>query len=58
MTQEDPKQKILTLELSVEEINTVLSGLQELPAKTCNPLTNKIVKQAQQQLPKEESELQ
>jgi hypothetical protein len=58
MTQEDPKQKILTLELSVEEINTVLSGLQELPAKTCNPLTNKIVKQAQQQLPKEESEPQ
>jgi hypothetical protein len=54
MTQEDPKQKVLKLELNVEEINTVLSGLQELPAKVCNPLTNKIVKQAQQQLPQEE----
>jgi len=54
MTKEDPKQKLLVLELTVEEINTVLSGLQELPAKTCNPLTNKIVKQAQEQLPKED----
>lgn len=54
MTQEDPKQKVLTLELTVDEINTVLGGLQELPAKVCNPLTSKIVKQAQEQLPKVE----
>jgi hypothetical protein len=56
MTQEDPKQRILTLELTIDEVNTVLGGLQELPAKVCNPLTNKIVKQAQDQLPKEEQQ--
>lgn len=57
MTQEDQKQKILiTLELSIDEVNTILSGLQELPAKVCNPLTNKVVKQAQEQLPKEEQQ--
>ena len=50
----DPKTHKLTLELTVEEINTVLEGLQELPAKKSNPLTNKIVKQSQEQLPKEE----
>jgi len=56
MTQENPKQKVLTLELTVDEINTVISGLQELPAKVCNPLTNKIVKQAQDQLPQDEQQ--
>ena len=54
MTQEDPKQKVLKLELTIDEINTLLGGLQELPAQLCNPLTNKIVKQAQDQLPQEE----
>lgn len=55
MTETDQKQKILiTLELTIDEVNTILSGLQELPAKVCNPLTNKVVKQAQDQLPKEE----
>jgi hypothetical protein len=43
----------VTLTLSIEEVNTILSGLQELPAKVSNPLTNKLVKQAQEQLPKE-----
>jgi len=50
----DQKTYLLTLELTVEEVNTLLQGLQELPAKTSNPLTNKIVKMAQEQLPKEE----
>jgi hypothetical protein len=50
------KDKIIVIELTVEEANTVLAGLQELPAKTANPLTQKIVKQAQEQLPKEEEE--
>jgi hypothetical protein len=45
------KDKIITIELTVEEANTVLAGLQELPAKTANPLTQKILKQAQAQLP-------
>jgi hypothetical protein len=45
------KDKIITLEVTVEEANTILAGLQELPAKIANPLTQKILKQAQAQLP-------
>jgi hypothetical protein len=45
------KDKVIILEITVEEANTVLAGLQELPAKTANPLTQKILKQAQAQLP-------
>ena len=41
---------ILTLTLSVNEINALLAGLQELPAKVCNPLSQKIQKEAQEQL--------
>jgi hypothetical protein len=52
---EPQKDFILTLTLTVEEANTILSALQELPAKVSNPLTNKLVKQAQEQLPKEET---
>ena len=48
------KDKIIIIEITVEETNTVLAGLQELPAKTANPLTQKILKQAQDQLPKDE----
>jgi hypothetical protein len=47
------KNKIISIELTVEEANTVLAGLQELPAKTANPLTQKILKQAQAQLPED-----
>jgi hypothetical protein len=50
---EPQKDFILTITLTVEEANIILAGLQELPAKVSNPLTNKLVKQAQQQLPKE-----
>jgi hypothetical protein len=50
------KDTILKLELSVDEINTILAGLQELPAKKANPLTVKIQQQAQTQLPQEEEE--
>lgn len=49
------KDTVLKLELSVEEINHVLSGLQELSAKICNPLSVKIQKQANEQLPKPEA---
>jgi hypothetical protein len=45
---------VITLKVTVEEANTILAGLQELPAKKANPLTNKLVKQAQEQLPKEQ----
>lgn len=47
------KDTIITLQITVEEANTILAGLQELPAKVSNPLTNKLVLQAQEQLPKE-----
>lgn len=50
------KDTLLKLDLTIEEINHVLAGLQELPGKICNPLTVKIQKQAQEQLPKFEQE--
>lgn len=50
----EQKDIVITLKITVEEANTILAGLQELPAKVSNPLTNKLVKQAQEQLPKEE----
>jgi len=49
------KDTVLKLELSIEEINNVLAGLQELSAKICNPLTVKIQSQANEQLPKPET---
>ena len=56
MTDKVTKDTILKFELSVEEINNVLAGLQELPGKICNPLSLKIQQQASQQLPKEAAE--
>ena len=50
------KDHLIKLEVTVEEANTILAGLQELPAKTANPLTQKLLKQAQEQLPKDEEE--
>ena len=41
-------------DLSVDEINAILAGLQELPGKICNPMTQKIREQAEAQLPKQE----
>jgi hypothetical protein len=49
------KDTVLKLELTIEETNHVLAGLQELTAKICNPLTVKIQKQAGEQLPKSET---
>jgi len=40
----------LTFELTLIEANSVLAGLQELPAKVCNPLSQKITQQAKAQL--------
>lgn len=37
-------------DLTIQEANAILAGLQELPAKVCNPLTQKLQQQAQQQL--------
>ena len=42
-------------ELSIDEVNAILAGLQELPAKIANPLTQKVRQQAEAQLPKQEN---
>lgn len=43
---------IFTFELSLEEANFILAGLQELPGKICNPLSEKIKAQAGEQIAK------
>jgi hypothetical protein len=42
--------KTFKFELTEDEANLVLQGLQELPAKVCNPLSKKLVEQAQAQM--------
>lgn len=41
---------IFTFVLNLEEANAILAGLQELPAKICNPISDKLKAQAQEQL--------
>jgi len=41
---------IFTFALNLEEANIILASLQELPAKICNPLSEKIKAQAQEQI--------
>ena len=36
--------------LTLEDANAILAALQELPAKICNPLSDKIKTQAQAQI--------
>lgn len=38
--------------ITMQEANAVLAALQELPAKICNPLSQKITEQAQAQIEK------
>lgn len=45
----------ITLTLSIQEANAVLAGLQELPAKIANPLTEKIRQQASHQIASNET---
>jgi hypothetical protein len=47
MTNQNPT---FTIEINLEETNMVLAALQELPAKLCNPLSEKIKSQAQSQI--------
>lgn len=47
MTNQNPT---FTIEINLEETNMVLAALQELPAKLCNPLSEKIKTQAQSQI--------
>lgn len=46
---------MITLELEVEEVNAVLGGLGELPAKAVMALIQKIQQQAQPQLMRQPS---
>jgi hypothetical protein len=39
-----------TFELNLEEANIILAALQEIPAKICNPISEKIKAQAQEQI--------
>jgi len=43
--------KTFTFELTEDEANVILAGLQELPAKVCNPLSQKLIEQAKEQMP-------
>ena len=47
MTQENPT---FTFTLDLNEANAILAGLQELPGKVCNPISEKIKSQAQEQI--------
>jgi len=40
----------LTFEVTLNEANAILAGLQELPGKVCNPLSQKITEQAKEQI--------
>jgi hypothetical protein len=40
----------LTFILTMQEANTILAALQELPAKIANPLTQKMTEQAKPQI--------
>jgi hypothetical protein len=43
--------------LTAEEANILLTVIQELPAKIANPLTKKLMEQAQEQTPQEPAEV-
>ena len=45
-------------DLTIDEVNAILAALQELPAKICNPISQKIRLQAEAQLPKPEPSMQ
>ena len=40
----------LTFKVTLDEANSILAGLQELPGKVCNPLSQKITEQAKEQI--------
>lgn len=42
-----------TFKVTEQEANTLIAGLQELPARVANPLTRKLQEQAQEQMPKQ-----
>ena len=46
----NPQEVTLNFSLSIDETNAILAALQELPAKICNPMTQKIKSQAEPQI--------
>lgn len=46
-----PTEQVVTLELSVNDVNVVISALRELPHRVVNDLLSKVVAQAQRQVP-------
>ena len=44
---------VITLELNVNEVNLVLGALRELPHRIVNDTLNKVVAQAQSQIPQQ-----
>ena len=47
MTQENPT---FTFTFDLNEANSILAALQELPGKVCNPISDKLKAQAQAQI--------
>jgi hypothetical protein len=45
---------MITLNLTVEQVNTILAALQEMPYKVSSQLITEIVKQSNEQLKKQE----
>lgn len=52
-----PKDYLLDFKISVDNINTILHALEELPAKICNPLSHDLRQQAAPQLEKAAKEV-
>ena len=44
---------VITLELNVNEVNLVLGALRELPHRLVNDVLNKVIAQAQSQMPQQ-----
>ena len=44
------EQPTISIELSVQEINTILAALGELPHRVADPVLRKVVEQAQKQV--------
>ena len=47
---EKPTVTEFTLTITIDELNAIGAGLQELPAKVCNPITKKLQEQVNAQL--------
>jgi hypothetical protein len=46
----NPQEITLNFTLTIDETNAILAALQELPARVCNPMTQKLKGQAEPQI--------